>query len=278
MIINNKVAWYILICLGFLILVDCGKKIPPRQEIISRHLNGEKKYVAIYEGEGLDEKVIMQYRYNKNGKIEYIKDSKKNIEEYYIKGRLVKRIKNGNSLLTTNLFELLADDDIRSKVLLGEFYGLWADGKHYNPDSVIALNHILISRGVYSTMLGKDITRDTWYSEIGFPLAAVSLKQAVDNYCLGFGDGIITEFGYNSFSQSNHVKTFKINRLFISNRPGTFTIEFVEIRNHDKNQIVGSNKREKLTIVDPFTIKVGSNTLTRREAYGNVIRKDLLWD
>ncbi len=97
-------------------------KVTIREEIISRHPNGEKLIVAKYKGEGLNEKLILQYRFNKDGEIEYFKNAEKYFEEFFLKGKLVKRIEKGINK-TTNLIMLkLAeniDDDDGSKIYLG---------------------------------------------------------------------------------------------------------------------------------------------------------------
>ena len=47
------------------LFIGCEKKIPSRQEIISRYSNGEKKIVVVYEGIRINEKIIQCNRIEK---------------------------------------------------------------------------------------------------------------------------------------------------------------------------------------------------------------------
>ncbi len=254
------------------------EKVTIREEIISRHPNGEKLIVAKYKGEGLNEKLILQYRFNKDGEIEYFKNAEKYFEEFFLKGKLVKRIEKGINK-TTNLIMLkLAeniDDDDGSKIYLG-----FLDPKDIA--EMVLHTQFQIPSKIYS---GDWNLKDYWknQSEVSRPIVGGNdkgLKILNRHYFSFYREKFMTEMGFGSKigeKDKLHINIFKIVEFSLNETTGSFTLKYVNYDFSEK-KIIGEKRSIDLIIIDPFEIILNGHTYKREVSYNGVLRKDLLWE
>tara|TARA_Y100000310_G_C20655452_1_gene801743 strand:+ start:1341 stop:2225 length:885 start_codon:yes stop_codon:yes gene_type:complete len=260
------------------------EKVTIREEIISRHPNGGKLIVAKYKGEGLNEKLIMEYRFNKDGEIEYFKNAEKYFEEFFIKGKLVKRIEKGinktTNLIMLNLAENL-DPDHASKIHLGFFE------PEDIADMVLKTGFQQIPSKIYS---GDWDLKDYWkispyVGEASTPTMIGANDKGLmifNKHYLSFYGEFITEIGFGSIigigaKDELHINIFKIIEFNLYEPNGSFTLKYV---NYDfvEDKIIGEEREMNLIIIDPFEIRLNGDIYKREVSYNGVLREDLLWE
>ena len=83
----------ILILLSLFLISNCGDKV--REEITDRYVNGQKKLLVKYKGEGVDEVVVERITYRENGDTliwEKPLDKMKMVREYFFNGQIWKEV------------------------------------------------------------------------------------------------------------------------------------------------------------------------------------------
>ena len=161
-----------------------------REIVVSRHENGEKKIVSSYAGEGIDEKLIEEYRFNDNGELEYFHDKKTGIIEYYMQGHLVKRefpsgyfkgddldrhsvhLKNGFreyetwfQLLTSNTDNIFYSYFFQIGGILTDLYDNKISNQDINSSQEMSLNEFLQDALRSSTRLVNGKMEKDWVSD-----------------------------------------------------------------------------------------------------------------
>jgi len=263
---------YILIFLMPFILLNCGKKkIPTRQEIISRYSNGEKKIVVVYEGTGIDEKIIKRLSYNHKGKLELLENNINRVIDYFLNGQLVKRKQKH---LEKNLFALIREDTIETRLYLNEWSNL-SD----NPDSIIARQ---ILNGSPAVRIVGNFIKGIWSSNTGaYPLfnRNLDLNKVLKNYSISFDENIIREFGIGVMNNRRYVRHYRLLRLYPSKnrnlfKSGYLTMEYVEV-DENNNRIIGERYSDDLLIKDPFTVTIKAPL--EKRVHSGIRKSDLLW-
>tara|TARA_B100000315_G_scaffold257686_1_gene307324 strand:+ start:2526 stop:3329 length:804 start_codon:yes stop_codon:yes gene_type:complete len=261
----------IILFIPFLLL-NCGKKkIPTRQEIISRHSNGEKKIVVVYEGIGIDEKIIKRISYNRKGRLELLENNINRVIDYFFNGQLVKRKQKH---LEKNLFALIREDTVKTKLYLNEWSNL-SD----NPDSIIARQ---ILNGSPAVRIDGNFIKGIWSSNTGaHPLfdRNLELNKVLKNYSISFDGNVIREFGIGVMNNRRYVRHYRLLRLYPSKKrnsykSGELTMEYVEV-DENNNRVIGERYSNDLLIKDPFTVTI-KGSLEKR-VHAGIKKSDLLW-
>ena len=246
-----------------------GKEV---EKIIDRHPNGEKKVVAVYSGQGLNEKIIKRFTFNRDGKIELFENKINGTIDYYFKGRLVKRKQKH---LEKNIFTLIREDTIKSRIHLEEWVGF-----PNNSDSVIA-RYILM--GSPSIKIVGTFVQGNWVSEGSYSLSNpnLDLNKMLKNYSISFDGNYILEFGKRVSNNRRHAKKYKILRLYPPKgnlfKAGYMDLEYVEV-DYKNDAIIGKKYSEYLVIKDPFNISFSPGSDLKKDEHHGVKRSQMLWD